>query len=156
MLKHNRINQLAMMALILVIGLGIAMALPWLANAQNLSTQNEVSIPEQVPQVITRYYVAITGTGLAPTVDWSGAYTNVQDALAVAVDPSEIWVAKGIYYPDVGSGQVDNDRTSTFVMTDGVTLIGGFNFGDSDITDQNPKSNVTVLICISRYGLIIE
>ena len=45
----------------------------------------------------------------------------------------------------MGSGQIENAVTSTFQLTDGVQLIGGFNFGDSEITDQDPLTNITVL-----------
>jgi len=78
------------------------------------------------------YDVSMAGNGLDGS-RWANPFTNLQDALTVVFSPAEIRFAKGVYYPDVGSGQVDNEHTSTFVMTDGVTLIGGFNFGDTDI-----------------------
>lgn len=139
-------NHYLICAVILFLGLGLAFALPWLANEQGFAAQSEVGEQSNAPEAITTtYYVAITGTGLNPTVDWSGAFTNVQDALVVAVEPSEIWVAKGVYYPDVGSGQINDSVTATFLMTDGVSIFGGFTFGDSDINDRDWENNLTVL-----------
>jgi hypothetical protein len=78
-------------------------------------------------------------------MNWTEAYTNVQDALAKAKDPAEIWVAKGVYYPDIGSGQVKGSITASFVLTDGVSLYGGFDHGDLVLTDRDWVGNHTVL-----------
>jgi len=77
-------------------------------------------------------------------LEWAKAYTNVQDALAAAAFPVEIKLAKGIYCPEVGSGQTNNTLISTFVLTDGAELIGGFEVGYTDISDRDPQVNVTV------------
>jgi hypothetical protein len=57
---------------------------------------------------------------------WGNAYVSLQDALAVAGSGDEIWVATGTYYPDEGMRQVNNDRNSTFRISDGVSVYGGF------------------------------
>ncbi len=57
---------------------------------------------------------------------WATAHPHLQDALAVAQAGDAIWVAEGVYYPDVGSGQVANARTSTFALQSGVAIYGGF------------------------------
>ncbi len=64
-------------------------------------------------------YVDADASGEAIGATWADAYTTVQDALA---DPNctEIWVAKGVYYPDEGTGQTEDVVTSTFVLTNGV------------------------------------
>lgn len=144
MMDNHRNYRLLILVQVIVVGFGLALVLPWLANAQELAAHNKVDAQSNLPAV-TRYYVAITGTGLAPTVDWNGAYTNVQDALAVATAPSEIWVAKGIYYPDVGSAQINNAITATFQITQGVALYGGFEFGDTEFSDRDWKTNLTIL-----------
>ena len=144
MTDNRPYNHYLIFALILIAGLGLALALPWLANAQGLAAQSEVTAQDNTPEA-TRYYVVETGNGTNPTGGWSTAFTNVQDALAVAVDPSEIWVAKGVYYPDEGGGQTNNDENSTFVMKNGVVLYGGFDISDSDITDRDWENNLTVL-----------
>ncbi|NMC14093.1 MAG: hypothetical protein GYA34_14575 [Chloroflexi bacterium] len=49
-------------------------------------------------------YVDADASGVPDGYSRSTAYTNVQDALAVAITGNEIWVAEGVYYPDEGSG----------------------------------------------------
>jgi predicted outer membrane repeat protein len=172
-MTHNRLyNHCLIFALILFLGLGLALVLPWIANSQSQAAQSDVGAQgsfmnlyvhgkgfkaspaentqlatdsEHVPEAITRYYVAKTGDGTNPTLGWNTAFTNVQDALVVAVETSEIWIAEGVYYPDEGSGQINNAGTSTFFMTDGVALYGGFDTSDSDIIDRDWENNVTVL-----------
>ena len=74
-------------------------------------------------------YVDADAVAVPDGLSWTTAYTNVQSALGVAVSGIEIWVAEGIYYPDEGLGQINDDITSTFVLTDGVALYGGFDPG---------------------------
>jgi hypothetical protein len=69
----------------------------------------------------------------------------VQDALSAAQSDDQIWVSAGVYYPDEGGGQTDDDRTSAFQLKDGVALYGGF-AGDESARDQrNWEAHVTVL-----------
>ncbi|RME12714.1 MAG: hypothetical protein D6802_03465, partial [Ardenticatenia bacterium] len=72
-----------------------------------------------------RCYVKAGATGAADGSSWTDAYTTVQNALANA-NCTEIWVAKGVYYPDEGTGQTNDDRASTFQLKNGVALYGGF------------------------------
>jgi hypothetical protein len=76
---------------------------------------------------------------------WGTAFAHLQDALAIAVSGMEIWVADGVYYPDLGSVQVDNDVTSTFNLINGVKLYGGFNGTETDLSMRDTVTNVTVL-----------
>lgn len=80
-------------------------------------------------------------------LSWTTAYTNVQDALSAAVYGDEIWVAEGVYYPDQGAGQTEDDRTSTFTLKPGVALYGGFptGGGDGTIDARDWTACVTVL-----------
>ena len=140
---NHRYNHIVIIALILIVGLGLAFALPWLANAQGLAAQSGVPAQDNAPDSSHIHYVAITGTGTG--VSWTEAFTNVQDALGAALAGDEIWVAEGVYYPDVGSGQINNAVTSTFMMADGVALYGGFDTSDAVLTDRDWENNVTVL-----------
>lgn len=70
--------------------------------------------------------------------DWGNAYSDLQDALSVATDGSEIWVAKGVYVPG-------NTVTHTFNLTDGVAIFGGFSATETLRTERNWKDNITVL-----------
>ncbi len=80
-------------------------------------------------------------------LSWSTAYTTVQEALVAAASGDEIWVAQGVYYPDEGVGQTDNVLTSTFTLTTGVALYGGFAPGvDADEwSERDWETYLTVL-----------
>lgn len=69
---------------------------------------------------------------------WANAFTNLQSALSVAVGESEIWVAKGTYWP--GSA-----RGTSFVLPSGVMLYGGFDGTETSLTNRNWRTNLTVL-----------
>ena len=89
-----------------------------------------------------------SGDGLT----WSTAYRFLQDALAEAGDPlngvTEIRVGQGRYLPDrdevnpLGTG----DRTATFQLISGVTLLGGFaGIGAPDPDARDVNLNETIL-----------
>ncbi|HSH03281.1 MAG TPA: choice-of-anchor Q domain-containing protein [Anaerolineae bacterium] len=91
------------------------------------------------------YVDADSVAGTPDGISWTSAYTNVQDALAVAVGGDEIWVAEGVYYPDEGAGQTDNSINSTFALINGVGLYGGFVGTETGLSQRNVSSYVTVL-----------
>ena len=92
-------------------------------------------------------YVDADAVAVPDGLSWTTAYTNVQSALGAAVSGYEIWVAEGIYYPDEGFGQTNDDITSTFVLTDGVALYGGFDPGSGvdTFSQRDWETYVTVL-----------
>jgi len=63
-------------------------------------------------------YVDSAANGLNNGTNWDDAYLYLQDALTSGSTGacSEIWVAKGTYYPDEGVGQSDNDKSSSFII----------------------------------------
>jgi hypothetical protein len=73
--------------------LSLAVALPVLliASLFNFLQPTQAAVPNI-------YRVAKTGNGPDGS-SWTLAYTDVQDALAIAVSGDEIWVAKGVYTP---------------------------------------------------------
>ncbi len=107
------------------------------------------SIPAQA--AVSIVYVDASSTAFSPDgSSWTQAYPSLQDGLAAAGGPAdgdivEIWVADGIYYPDEGGGEVDNDVTASFVMTGNVQLYGGFAGGETDRDDRAWQTNLTVL-----------
>ncbi len=76
---------------------------------------------------------------------WANAYPKLQDALAAAANGDQIWVAKGVYYPDEGAGQTDNARASTFILQNGVAIYGGFAGTETALSQRDVAANVTVL-----------
>lgn len=146
MTDHFSIRNLIVLGFIVTIGTGFALALPWLANTYSLAAQSEFGSQAIAANAACRYYVNKFADGSNPDSGFTTAYTNVQDALVSAGSgPCEIWVAKGVYYPDEGGVYSKGDRYATFVMTDGVSLYGGFKVGDTALSDRDWENNVTVL-----------
>jgi uncharacterized repeat protein (TIGR01451 family) len=102
------------------------------------------SVVSQSLMVNTRY-VDASATGASTGLSWTDAFTNVQDALSVAIAGDEIWIAAGVYYPDEGMGQINNAISSTFTISNSVNLYGGFNGTESNLNERDYLSNFTVL-----------
>ncbi len=75
---------------------------------------------------------------------WPTAFQHLNDALASATGGEEIWVAQGIYYPDEGAGQTDNDPISTFTITNPVSIYGGFDGSEAIRDDRDFVTNLTI------------
>ncbi|MCP3999456.1 MAG: DUF11 domain-containing protein [Gammaproteobacteria bacterium] len=92
-------------------------------------------------------YVDADATGTGDGTTWENAYLDLQSALAAATDGDQIWVAEGVYYPDEGAGQTNNDITSTFILTDGVALYGGFDpdSGVDEMAESDWETYITIL-----------
>ena len=71
--------------------------------------------------LLSTVYVDDSATGLGNGTSWANAYTSLQAALSAAVAPEEIRVAQGTYKPTLGT-----DRTVSFVLRNGVSIIGGY------------------------------
>ena len=92
---------------------------------------------------LTLYVDASAVGGLNTGLSWSDAFVHLQDALSLACEGVVILVAEGDYKPDLGVNQIDNDVTSRFVISDQVTLYGGFSIGGS--IDRDPLHRPTIL-----------
>jgi hypothetical protein len=145
-MAHNHVfNHCLLGTVIFLVGVSLALTFIQIGTIQGFAAQGEVVDHDNVSDAGTRVYVAKTGNATAPTIGWSTAFTNVQDALAADEDPSEIWVAEGIYYPDVGRYQDDNNENSTFVLRNGVALYGGFDTNDTNFDNRDWEKNLTIL-----------
>ncbi|TAJ11711.1 T9SS C-terminal target domain-containing protein [Marinilabiliaceae bacterium JC017] len=74
---------------------------------------------------------------------WQGkenVYSDLQEALAAAVEGDEIWVAAGTYKPTTGT-----DRTISFELKNGVKLYGGFTGSEASREERNWYTNQTIL-----------
>ncbi|MBN2002886.1 MAG: hypothetical protein JXA21_05985 [Anaerolineae bacterium] len=121
-----------------------------------------------VPQVARAdggiIYVDVNAGGTTHDgLSWITAYTTLQDALAVVNYGDEIWVAEGVYYPDLGAGQTEQSRTSTFTLRPGVAIYGGFDGTETDLTMRDPASHITVLSgdvdgndVVNAYGVVTD
>jgi len=108
-------------------------------------TRETVAAPPDLATSII--FVDADAMGEATGLSWADAYTNLQDALMVAAIDTEIWVAEGVYYPDEGAGQINDVVSSTFVLTNGVALYGGFDPASSadEFAERDWETYITVL-----------
>jgi hypothetical protein len=89
----------------------------------------------------TIWYVNAAAAPDGNGASWDCAFQDVQLALAAASSGHKIWVAEGTYKPTSGT-----DRTISFVMKNGVEILGGFpNTGDPDLGDRDWVAHVTTL-----------
>lgn len=86
-------------------------------------------------------YVDAKAKGANTGGSWANAYTDLQDALAIALRGHEIWVAAGTYKP-AGPG---GDRTASFQLNSGVELCGGFAGNETQREQRDPQKNETIL-----------
>jgi hypothetical protein len=104
------------------------------------------------PEEITRLYVTQNGSGDHSGNSWANALPTLQDALYLANTANcpdravdEIWVAAGIYYPDEGQGQNDNNVNASFRLWNGLSIYGGFAGTESVLDARDWTNNLTVL-----------
>jgi phosphotriesterase-related protein len=84
---------------------------------------------------------------------WPSAYRYLQDGLAAANTPGstrplEIRLAQGVYRPDRTGihPQGSRDRTATFELSDGLSLMGGYaGLGAPDPNSREPATYPTIL-----------
>ncbi len=90
----------------------------------------------------SRLFVKANATGNASGGTWANAFTNIQQALAIAEPCSQIWVASGTYYPVTNNL---SDRNAAFRMRSGIALYGGFIGTETALAQRNWRTNFTIL-----------
>lgn len=93
-----------------------------------------------LPAQNNRFHVDPTAFGQNNGQSWYNAFTNLHDALALAVKGDEIWVAQGIYRPSS-----NNDRDAHFELLSGVRLLGGFAGTEMDVSERNIEAHPSFL-----------
>jgi len=100
-------------------------------------------VPDECEAPILFVDAQATGQGFGTT--WTDAYPDLQEALTLVAKPgiaaTEIWVAAGTYTPAEPAG----DRAASFVLLDGLSLIGGFAGGETSREQSDPLAHPTVL-----------
>ncbi|MCO6480993.1 MAG: right-handed parallel beta-helix repeat-containing protein, partial [Phaeodactylibacter sp.] len=88
-------------------------------------------------------YVNDDALGAGNGKNWDDAFTDLQDALALAgacPNVTEIWVAEGTYYPTA-----TGDRNAKFQIPSGLKLYGGFAGGETAVAQRNIGANPAIL-----------
>ena len=83
-------------------------------------------------------YVDIDAQGAGNGITWQDAFTSLVEALDIANQNDQIWVAEGVYIP----GTL---RTSSFQMKDDVALFGGFDGTEVSLEERDWLINKTIL-----------
>ena len=87
-----------------------------------------------------KIYVKANVTGINNGSSWQNAYSDLQKAIQNANQGDEIWVAKGIYFPTDGT-----DKNISFKLKENLSLYGGFNGTETNLTQRNWTLNETIL-----------
>ena len=82
-------------------------------------------------------YVNGAATGANDGSSWADAYTDLGTALTNTTS-GEVWVVGGTYHPGV-------DTTSTFRISNSISLLGGFAGTEAMAADRDPAANATIL-----------
>ncbi|MEY3052473.1 MAG: hypothetical protein RLY31_2258 [Bacteroidota bacterium] len=85
-------------------------------------------------------FVRAGATGNNDGSSWQHAYADLAVALANTTG-GEIWVAAGTYKP----GDVGADSSATFLVSQPVSLYGGFTGNETSVDQRNPAANPTIL-----------
>jgi len=102
----------------------------------------EVTVTPQVAGGVL--YVDSNAEGNNDGSSWNDAFTDLSRALtraACANSPVEIWIARGTYRPDGGTGE----RSRSFVLSNHVALFGGFYGGETEKGQRDPDYNPVIL-----------
>ncbi|TWT40385.1 hypothetical protein RAS1_40940 [Phycisphaerae bacterium RAS1] len=84
---------------------------------------------------------------------WASAFKELRDALPIAQSivaggrgPVQVWVAAGTYMPyGVVSDPDDPGRAVSFQLNNDLALYGGFIGSETQLSQRNPTTNITVL-----------
>ncbi len=90
-------------------------------------------------------FVDISATGDNDGTSWDDAYNHLQNGLAAALDGDQIWVAEGVYKPDLGFAVTTGSRNASFQLKNNVSIYGGFPSGGCQLQDRNPAAYETIL-----------
>lgn len=90
---------------------------------------------------IGQIFVNLNATGNNNGTSWINAFNNLQIALDGASNKNQIWIATGTYYP----GQSGDSKNTTFHISKGVELLGGFIGTEVNATERNITENPTIL-----------
>ena len=94
------------------------------------------------------FFVDADATGTNNGTSWTDAFTDLQEALAVALNGDEIWVAEGTYKPIVpadSANVTDVERSARFQLRNGVGLYGGFAGTEASRDERDIPAHPTIL-----------
>lgn len=91
------------------------------------------------------WYVDAAAAPGGDGTSWETAFVCLQDALAGAAENDSVWVAQGMYWPDLGAAQTAGSRWASFLLKNGVAVCGGFPTGGGTWDQRNPFLQQSIL-----------
>ncbi|MFN4253787.1 MAG: right-handed parallel beta-helix repeat-containing protein, partial [Saprospiraceae bacterium] len=94
------------------------------------------------------WYVDAAAASGGNGASWACAFQNLQDAINAASSGHQIWVKAGTYKPTkdpFGSSSPTDPRDKTFYLKNGVKIYGGFDGGETMLSERDWAANVTIL-----------
>lgn len=98
----------------------------------------------------TIYFVDADATsGNNDGTNWANAFTSLSEAIdsanaLPAMDTAEVWIAEGMYKPEVKDP--NNPNEATFHITNNfIRVIGGFSGNETSKSQADPENNETIL-----------
>lgn len=85
-------------------------------------------------------FVDQNASGTGDGSSWQNAFPHLQQALAIAQNGDEVWVAKGVYKPTTTT-----DRNAFFNLSSGLKVYGGFSGTETLREQRDWVSNPTIL-----------
>lgn len=118
----------------------LALSFVFLANTVSAKS----IVPAETTRVAIIWFVDDSAAGKSDGTSWEDAFPQLQNALDVASNGDEIWVAEGTYYP---TKQVDpaDVRSANFQLKDGVEIFGGFSETERSWETRDWTKNPTIL-----------
>jgi hypothetical protein len=99
-----------------------------------------------IPAII--YVDSSATSGTKNGASWANAFIDFQDAIDNPYGTTEIWVAKGTYYPTkdhTGNASPTDPRDKNFHMAADMQLYGGFTGTETELSQRDWKANPTIL-----------
>lgn len=131
-MEHYNNVKYSRLFLAILTGFGLVLFVTTLGNAHSLINHNQ-SIQDSAHV----YYVSKSGDS-SGGLSWATAFADLQNALAVATNGDEIWVAAGVYTPSTSIYE-------SFNLVPGVGMYGGFFGNESEREQRDWQTNPTVL-----------
>ena len=116
-------------------------------DAEEIAANSDPRNGWSLPSVTKVIYVDEDAEGENNGSSWAHAYDNLQAALAEAdgVNRTQIWLAEGVYRPDVGPGRTAGDRTASFQLKNRLEIIGGFQGHELSVDERGSHGFITYL-----------
>jgi len=87
-------------------------------------------------------YVKQDASGQNDGSNWADAFTDLRQALAIALPGQQVWVAQGVYSPFISW---DTASYNSFNMPGGIRLYGGFAGTETSLQQRDWETNLTVI-----------